>query len=65
MATVEFSRATRIYPGLDHPAVNALDLPGGFSTSRTTSFASRPSCRVDSANASLWAGRSSASRRCS
>ena len=26
MATVDFQRATRIYPGLDHPAVNALDL---------------------------------------
>ena len=26
MATVDFRRATRIYPGLDRPAVNALDL---------------------------------------
>ena len=26
MATVDFQRATRIYSGLDHPAVNALDL---------------------------------------
>ena len=26
MATVTFQRASRIYPGLEHPAVNALDL---------------------------------------